>query len=65
MFVTVVNAIVAGTLGALIALAAQAPVWLIAVIGAVSGLAYLAATIGIAMRRFGSNSIESRFPSPG
>jgi hypothetical protein len=65
MFVTVVNAIVAGTLGGLIALAAEAPVWLIAVIGAVSSLAYLTATIAIAARRFGSNSIESRFPSPG
>ena len=65
MFVTVVNAIVAGTLGALITLAAEAPVWLIAVIGAVSGLAYLAAALAVATRRFGSNSIESRFPSPG
>ena len=65
MFVTVVNAVVAGTLGALITLAAEAPVWLIAVIGAVFGLAYLAAALAVAILRFGSNSIESRFPSPG
>ena len=64
MFIDVVNAIVAGTLGALIADAAGGPAWVIAMIGTLSGLAYLVATLLVARREFAPDAHESRFPTP-
>ncbi len=64
MFIDVVNAIVAGTLGALIADAAGGPAWVIATVGTVSGLAYLGATLLVARRIFAPAAHESRFLTP-
>jgi hypothetical protein len=64
MFIDVVNTIVAGTLGALIADAAGGPAWVIAIVGTVSGLAYLSATLLVARRVFAADAHESRFPTP-
>ena len=64
MFVNVVNAIVAGTLGGLIAYAVGAPAWLISVIGGLSCLGYLGASLVIGQRTFGVLSSDSRFPAP-
>jgi hypothetical protein len=64
MFVNAVNAIVAGALGGLITYAAGAPAWLISVIGGLSCLGYLAASIVIGRRTFGVLNSHSRFPSP-
>ena len=64
MFVNVVNAIVAGTLGGLIAYAVGAPTWLISVIGGLSCLGYLGASLVIGQRTFGVLSSDSRFPAP-
>jgi hypothetical protein len=63
MFITVVNAIVAGALASLIALAADAPAWLIAVIGAVTGLAYVSTVIAMGRRSFSPDRLYNRFPS--
>jgi hypothetical protein len=64
MFVNVVNAIVAGTLGGLIAYAAGAPAWLISVIGGISCVGYLLASLVIAQRSFNVLNSDVRFPSP-
>jgi hypothetical protein len=64
MFIDVVNAIVAGTLGALIAETAGAPAWLIAVVGALCGLSFLGVAVVIAQRRFQARTFRSRFPTP-
>ena len=64
MFINVVNGLVAGTLGALVAAAADAPPWLIAVIGTASGLAYNGAAVEIFSRMFSDSRIQSRFPTP-
>ncbi len=64
MFIDVVNAIVAGTLGALIAEAADAPAWLIAVVGTVCGVSFLWGGVVIARRRFEGRAYQSRFPTP-
>ena len=59
-----VNAIVAGTLGALIAEAADAPAWIIAVIGTICGLSFLWVAVVVARRRFEGRAYQSRFPTP-
>jgi hypothetical protein len=64
MFVNVVNAIVAGILAALIAAAAEAPVWLIASVGTAAALAYVGAAIAIFGRMFSGDTRPSHFPSP-
>jgi hypothetical protein len=64
MFITVVNAIVAGTLGALVAEAAGAPTWLIALIGALSGLGFLGGTLAFTLQKFAPDAYEPRFPTP-
>ncbi len=64
MFINVVNAIVAGILGALITEAAGAPVWLVATIGGASGLVYLGASIAIFAPKFIRGTRSSRSPSP-
>jgi hypothetical protein len=51
-FVTVVNGIVAGTLGALIAGAAGWSPWLVAICGVVAALAYLSVMMVVARRSF-------------
>lgn len=63
MFINVVNAMVAGSLGALLAHAADSPTWLIWIIGVLCGFGYLGGTIAVARRRFTPN-FPSRFPSP-
>jgi hypothetical protein len=65
MFVNIVNTMVAGTLGALISDAAGAGPTVVVVVGAISGLSYLAATIQAARRIFTNPSIDPHFPSPG
>jgi hypothetical protein len=64
MFVNVVNAIVAGALGGLIAYAAGGPAWLISVIGGLSCVGYLGGSIGIGQRTFATLNADIRFPSP-
>ncbi len=63
IFVTIVNTLVAGTLGSLIANAAGAPPAAIAVIGTITALAYLAATIAAARRIFARPPLDAHFPS--
>jgi hypothetical protein len=63
-FVSAVNAIVAGTLGALVTNAAGGATWLVAVVGSVCGLGYLGAQIAYAGRQFRDESLEPRFPTP-
>lgn len=64
LFMVVVNSIVAGTLGALVANAAGAPVALVSVLGAVAGFGYLAGTLEIGRRSVDSGLTEVRFPTP-
>jgi hypothetical protein len=64
MFVNVVNAIVAGTLGALVAEAAGAPAGLIAIVGVLCGLSFIGAAVAVAQRRFSGDSYVPRFPTP-
>jgi hypothetical protein len=64
MFVNIVNAMVAGTLGALISDAAGGRLTVVIVVGAISGLSYLAATIEAARRTLSRPRIDVRFPSP-
>jgi hypothetical protein len=64
MFMNIVNTIVAGSLGALIANAAGAQPVVIVIIGAVSALIYLTATIQAARRIFTGPALAAHFPSP-
>jgi hypothetical protein len=65
LFMVVVNSIVAGTLGALVANAAGAPVALVSVLGAAAGAGYLVALLEIGRRSVGSGPPDVRFPTPG
>jgi hypothetical protein len=65
MFVNLVNTMVAGTLGSLIADAAGARPAVVVIVGTISGLSYLAATIEAARRTFARPPIDAHFPSPG
>ena len=60
LFMGAVNTLVAGTLGALVAYAADAPVAMRVGVGTASALAYLGVFLEIGRRSFGSAS----FPSP-
>jgi uncharacterized membrane protein YuzA (DUF378 family) len=62
VFVHAVNTIVAGTLGALIAAAAGAGATLTTVVGALAGLAFLAAAVQLTRREFSREPISPRFP---
>jgi uncharacterized membrane protein YuzA (DUF378 family) len=62
VFVHAVNTIVAGTLGALIAAAAGAGATLTTVVGALAGLAFLAAAVQLTRREFSREPITPRFP---
>ena len=64
-FVGVVNSIVAGTLGALIANAAGGGAALVAVVGTLSGLAYFGGGMVVGQRAFGHGPPDVRFPTPG
>jgi len=65
MFVNIVNTMVAGALGALISDAAGARPAVVAIVGTISGMSYLAATIEAARRTYARPAIDARFPSPG
>jgi len=64
LFITAVNTIVAGTLGALVAAAAGCNDGLVTVAGLVAALAYLAAMLLLARRSFRELPFDSRFPPP-
>jgi hypothetical protein len=64
MFIHIINAMVAGTLGALIADAAAGNTLATAVAGIVAGVAYLAIVVAAAQRSFGRAPMEARFPTP-
>jgi hypothetical protein len=64
MFLNIINTMVAGTLGALISNAAGAEPAVVVIVGTISGVAYLAATLEAARRIFATPSIDSHFPSP-
>jgi len=64
LFMTVTNTIVAGTLGALIADVSGGGPATVSVIGALAGLAYLAAMLEVGRRSFGRERVDTRFPSP-
>jgi hypothetical protein len=64
-FIHIVNAIVAGALGALIADAAVGEAWATAPIGLVAGVAFLALVTEAARRSFARPPMDSRFPTPG
>jgi hypothetical protein len=64
MFINIVNAITAGTLGALVVAASGGSPLEMCVVGAVSGLLYLIATAEVSRRSFKQLAIPSRFPSP-
>lgn len=65
MFMTVFNAIVAGTLGALVSGAAGAHPAVVAVVGSLVGLGFVAGELLVGQRTFGSLRQPSRFPTPG
>jgi hypothetical protein len=64
MFINTVNAIVAGTLGALIADAASGDPVATSLGGIVAGTAYLAMTVEVARRSFAQPPLDARFPTP-
>jgi hypothetical protein len=64
MFIHIVNAMVAGTLGALIADAAGGNALATSLVGIVAGVAYLAIVVGAAQKSFERAPIEARFPTP-
>ena len=65
IFLTVVNAVVAGTLGALVTSAAQAPPAAVTVVGVVAGILYLGAQLLVGQRSFRTLRQTARFPTPG
>ncbi len=65
MFINIVNAIVAGTLGALIADAAAGDAVTTSLAGIVAGVAYLATVVEAARRSFAELPLDARFPTPG
>ena len=65
MFINIVNAIVAGTLGALIAHAAASDPMITSLAGLAAGVGYLAMIFEVARRSFALMPLEPRFPTPG
>ena len=63
-FMAVVNSIVAGTLGALVAHVAGASTPLVSVVGPLAGAAYLGVMLAIGRRSFGGGPTDIRFPTP-
>ncbi|SDP19482.1 hypothetical protein SAMN04489867_1694 [Pedococcus dokdonensis] len=64
IFMTVINAIVAGTLGALVADAAGGGAAVVVVLGTVCGVGYVVAQLVIGQRSFATPRQDSRFPTP-
>lgn len=64
-FLAVVNAIVAGTLGALVTGVSGGSWVMMTVVGVASGVAYAAAMLEVGRRGFGGGPPDVRFPSPG
>jgi hypothetical protein len=64
MFIHVVNAIMAGALGALVADAAVGDTLATSVAGVVAGVGYLSIILGAARRSFAQLPLEARFPTP-
>jgi hypothetical protein len=64
MFINILNAIVAGTLGALIADASTSDLVATALAGVVTGVAYLAVIVEVARRSFAIIPLDPRFPTP-
>jgi len=67
MFVTVVNSLVAGTLGGLVAYALDGGSVVIAVTGVLAGLTYLGVQLEYGRRTYDGDRLNrgSRFPTPG
>jgi hypothetical protein len=63
MFVTVVNTLVAGTLGALIASAAGAATALVVLLGVLSAAVYFAVMLQVSRRSFEQPRLAARFPT--
>lgn len=59
----VVNSIVAGSLGAVIANAAGASPGLIAVVGTAAGLGHMGLAVYVAQRTFATPKLPARFPT--
>ena len=64
-FLMVVNAIVAGTLGALVASTAGAGGGIMAVVGCASAIVYIAGHLEVSRRAIGPRDRDVRFPHPG
>lgn len=64
LFLGAVNTLVAGTLGALVASAVDAPVAVVVIGGVVSGLAYLGVFLDVGRRSFGGRTFDARHPTP-
>ncbi|MEO6411313.1 MAG: hypothetical protein ABIO48_01890 [Pedococcus sp.] len=65
IFLTVVNAVVAGTLGALVTSAAGAAAAAVTVVGVAAGILYFGAQLVVGQRSFRTLRQTSRFPTPG
>lgn len=65
IFLTVFNAIVAGTLGALVTSAAGGPSPVVALVGALVGVGFVAGQLLVGRRTFRSVRQPSHFPTPG
>lgn len=65
MFLAVVNAIVAGTLGALVGNAVGGGTVAVVASGVGAGLVYAVGHLEVGRRVFGPQSLDVRFPSPG
>jgi hypothetical protein len=63
-FLMVVNALVAGTFGALVADAAGSAAWLVALCGVAAGSLYVLGHMELARRVFGGAQRDVRFPTP-
>jgi hypothetical protein len=63
-FMTMVNSIVAGTLGALVAHVAGGSTPVVSVVGTLVGATYLAVMLEIGRRSFGGGPTDVRFPTP-
>ncbi len=63
-FMTAVNSLVAGTLGALVANAAGAGPAVTAMVGVLAGVGFLVVVVNFSRRTFATAPIESRFPTP-
>jgi hypothetical protein len=64
IFLTVVNAMVAGTLAALVTGAAGAPGVAVTLVGVVAGVIYIGIQLAIGQRSFGTLRQPARFPTP-